>query len=113
MNPIFKLAATFFVGWYRMAALAAIAMTYAWYRLTPQGTSRKFFMGPDEHRQEAEMLRRERPNDTEARNSAIEHEQVAKFMEAVRFHRAEFWWLLFFPGAMFALYALVHWHWPT
>jgi len=41
-------------------------------------------MGPDEHRREAEMLQRERTDDPEAKNSAIEHEQIAKFMEMAK-----------------------------
>ena len=112
MNLILKVATSFFVGWYRMAALGAVAIIYAWYWLTPHNNKRKFlFMTPDEHRREAERLRRERPDDPEAQSSATAHEQSAKRKESAKFkyRTSEFWWLLFFPVAMFAIYALVYW----
>lgn len=112
MNRILKLATNFFVGWYRMAALGAVAIIYAWYWLTPHNKRRKFlFITPDEHRREAERLRRERPDDPEMQCTATEHEQSAKRKETAKFkyRTSEFWWLLFFAVAMLVLYGLVYW----
>lgn len=105
MNLILKVATSFFVGWFRVAALGAIAVTYAWYWL-------KFFMTPDEHRREAERLRRERQADPDAHSSVATHEQVATTMEALKFRRTAFWWLLSFVAAMFAIYALAYCPFP-
>jgi drug/metabolite transporter (DMT)-like permease len=109
MNLILKVASSFFVGWFRLASLGAIAIAYAWYWLIPRINKRKSFMTPDEHRREAQRLRRERPDNPEAQSLATAHEQIAKTMERVKFRRSEFWWLLFFLVAMFAIYALLYW----
>ena len=108
MNLILKVASSFFVGWFRLASLGAIAIAYAWYWLIPRVNKRKSFMTPDEHRGEAQRLRRERPDDPQAQHSAPAHEPIAKNMEMTKSGRSEFWWLLFFPMAMFAIYALVY-----
>jgi hypothetical protein len=110
MNLILKVASSFFVGWFRLASLGAIAIAYAWYWLIPRINKRKSFMTPDEHRREAQrLLRRERPDDPEASSSATVHEQIAKTMEPAKLCRSEFWWLLFFVVVLFALYGLVYW----
>jgi hypothetical protein len=58
MNLILKVASSFVVGWFRLAALGAIAIVYAWYWLIPRITKQKSFMTPDERRREAQRLRR-------------------------------------------------------
>ena len=109
MNLILKVASSFVVGWFRLAALGAIAIVYASYWLIPRITKQKSFMTPDERRREAQRLRRGSPDEPPARHSATAHEQVAKNTEVTKFRRSEFWWLLFFSLAMLALYALVYW----
>jgi len=106
MSRILKLTTNFFAGWSRLSGLGAVAIVYAWYWL-------RYSMTPDEHRREAEKLRREHPDNAKAQASATKHEQIATFMEVVKARRSEFWWLLFFGAAMFAMYALARWGWST
>jgi hypothetical protein len=101
MNRILKLTTNFFAGWSRLSGLGAVEIVYAWYWL-------RCSMTPDEHRREAEKLRREHPDDAKAQASATKHEQIATFMEAVKVR--QFWWSLL---ALLAMYAFAHWVWPT
>jgi hypothetical protein len=101
MNRILKLTTNFFAGWSRLSGLGAVEIVYAWYWL-------RYSMTPDEHRREAEKLRREHPDDAKAQASATKHEQIATFMEAVKVR--QFWWSLL---ALLAMYAFAHWVWPT
>jgi hypothetical protein len=55
MNRILKLTTNFFAGWSRLSGLGAVEIVYAWYWL-------RYSMTPDEHRREAEKLRREHPD---------------------------------------------------
>ena len=102
MYRIPKAVTGFFVGWRRVATLGSFAVPYAYYWL-------KFRMTADEHHREAERLQLERPDDPEAQASATAHEQIAKFLEAAKSRRSEFWWLLFFAAVMFVFYALGYW----
>jgi hypothetical protein len=59
---------------------------------------------PDEHRREAERLRREHPSDPEAQRSAMAHEQIAWVIEM--FKRAESLWIA--TVAILAFYLLAY-----